>query len=417
MNGRMILFFYAALLAAAYICLGGLMHRRWGVDASRRTPAAEKADGKRYRPAGSMRLACGQAALTVGSGAMLGAAVGAPLGWSAALLAAGISAVLGGVQGAAALLVSVRHEGEGIGAVIETHMSSRSRQAFQLIAFLMCAAAVAAFARVAAQLAAVYPAFDGIFLKERRWAEWAIGAAACSALSGLSGLAASELAAARLGSERDVRLIGLGGPLVGGLIAAALIALGAAIRATSGAAQAETLKGALLGTAALLDEAGLAVMVLLCLSVPVTALRIGKSILLQRFSRSRGRAAKAADRPWICMLIVLLAGAALLWMGRLRLCLLFGVLALLTGALVLFACAVWLAHAGRSPWALLLLAGVQFLAAACALGWIVYESAAQVMGGAGMMSANAAQCVLLAVAAIAALLVLFDGVCALREAA
>lgn len=171
----------AAMMCAAYALLGGWLERAFGVDASRMTPAVERA---RRRGGGLLSvlylLACAALGLLLGMAAAqrLGRAALAGIVASGVLIAAPMSFAL--------LFVSVRHEGKGMGAAAEALLGPAAGYAMRALMVLAAAGLILGVRRPAL-------AFAALLLPQTFWL--------------------TEVLAPRIRSEAHMRPIAFGGAM------------------------------------------------------------------------------------------------------------------------------------------------------------------------------------------------------------
>lgn len=151
MNSLTLLLISALILFIGYVCYGGYLAKKWGVDDTRKTPAHTKYDGVDYVPAKSPVLLGHHFASIAGAGPIVGPIQAAIFGWIPVALWVLIGSIfLGGVQDFGSLFASIRHEGKSIGEIIESNMGKRGKKLFALFAWLTLVLVVAAFANIVA---------------------------------------------------------------------------------------------------------------------------------------------------------------------------------------------------------------------------------------------------------------------------
>lgn len=151
MNSLTLLLISALILFIGYICYGGYLAKKWGVDDTRKTPAHTKYDGIDYVPAKSPVLLGHHFASIAGAGPIVGPIQAAIFGWIPVALWVLIGSIFfGGVQDFGSLFASIRHEGKSIGEIIESNMGKKGKKLFALFAWLTLVLVVAAFANIVA---------------------------------------------------------------------------------------------------------------------------------------------------------------------------------------------------------------------------------------------------------------------------
>ncbi|OXX83984.1 hypothetical protein AVM15_07175, partial [Paraclostridium benzoelyticum] len=151
MNSLTLLLISALILFIGYVCYGGYLAKKWGVDDTRRTPAHTKYDGVDYVPSKSPVLLGHHFASIAGAGPIVGPIQAAIFGWIPVALWVLIGSIFfGGVQDFGSLFASIRHEGKSIGEIIESNMGKKGKKLFALFAWLTLVLVVSAFANIVA---------------------------------------------------------------------------------------------------------------------------------------------------------------------------------------------------------------------------------------------------------------------------
>ena len=151
MNSLTLLLGSAIIFIIAYVCYGGYLAKKWGIDDNRKTPAHTKYDGIDYVPAKSPILLGHHFASIAGAGPIVGPIQAAVFGWIPVTLWVIFGSIFfGGVQDFGSLFASIRHDGKSIGEIIETNMGKRGKKLFALFAWLTLVLVVAAFANIVA---------------------------------------------------------------------------------------------------------------------------------------------------------------------------------------------------------------------------------------------------------------------------
>lgn len=151
MNALTLLVGSGIIFLIAYVCYGGYLAKKWGVDDSKKTPAHTKYDGVDYVPAKAPILLGHHFASIAGAGPIVGPIQAAIFGWIPVTLWIIIGSIFfGGVQDFGSLFASIRHDGKSIGEIIEANMGKRGKKLFALFAWLTLVLVVAAFANIVA---------------------------------------------------------------------------------------------------------------------------------------------------------------------------------------------------------------------------------------------------------------------------
>lgn len=151
MNSLTLLLVSAIILFIGYVCYGGYLAKKWGVDDNIKTPAHTKYDGVDYVPAKSQVLLGHHFASIAGAGPIVGPIQAAVFGWIPVALWVLIGSIFfGGVQDFGSLFASIRHDGKSIGEIIEFNMGRKGKKLFSLFAWLTLVLVVAAFANIVA---------------------------------------------------------------------------------------------------------------------------------------------------------------------------------------------------------------------------------------------------------------------------
>ncbi|GAA0104815.1 carbon starvation protein A [Paraclostridium sordellii] len=151
MNSLTLLLVSAIILFIGYVCYGGYLAKKWGVDDTIKTPAHTKYDGVDYVPAKSPVLLGHHFASIAGAGPIVGPIQAAVFGWIPVALWVLIGSIFfGGVQDFGSLFASIRHDGKSIGEIIEFNMGRKGKKLFSLFAWLTLVLVVAAFANIVA---------------------------------------------------------------------------------------------------------------------------------------------------------------------------------------------------------------------------------------------------------------------------
>lgn len=151
MNSFWLILSTVIIFLAAYIFYGRFLATKWGIDATRKTPAHDLYDGVDYVPAKAPVLLGHHFSSIAGAGPIVGPIAAAIFGWVPILLWIIIGSIFfGGVHDMGALFASVRHRGKSLGEVIGSTMGRRGKQLFAIFAWLTLILVVAAFTNIVA---------------------------------------------------------------------------------------------------------------------------------------------------------------------------------------------------------------------------------------------------------------------------
>lgn len=414
-----------AALLVGYGLWGALLARRWGVDASRKTPAVELADGKDYRPTHAAALVFRHVLATAGAWLLAAIACGCAVEHTAALM--GICFALGLLCGTvcfAAAFASIRHDGRGIAEVMDRQIGPESRRMFLVLA-LAVSLMTAALALLAGTAGLVY--LDG-------WRAGAVSmlfgestAAFFGAALGFGTLACADCAAKRLRSERSARRVGLGGTLLAASASACVVYV---ISRADAARMDDPFAMFAYAVASMFGETGPAVQTnegyarvsmalcvayaLLCAGTLATAIRVSRMTIQALADGGRSRLSRTLRNGRAAWLLAVAAAVLLCLFDEQRLLPLLAPAGLLTAAAAMTACAAWFKHIGRGNVLFAVLATVLFLAAAAALAWMIAGGVAWMRTGGAFLVDGIVRCVGGALLLIPAARLLADGVAALR---
>jgi len=151
MNAAVILIISIIVLVIGYVCYGGWLAKKWGIDPSRETPAHRFQDGMDYVPAKAPVLMGHHFSSIAGAGPINGPIQAAIFGWVPVLLWVLIGGIFfGGVHDFGALFASMRNDGKSIGEVIADTMGEKTKKIFLVFGYLTLLLVVAAFASIVA---------------------------------------------------------------------------------------------------------------------------------------------------------------------------------------------------------------------------------------------------------------------------
>ena len=161
MNGLLILLISALVLAGGYWLYGRLIEKNWGIDPSAMTPAVRLHDRTDFIASRSWLLLAYEFVSVCAVLVIFGPVTAARYGWAPVLAWILLGGVfIGGVQEYCALYVSVKDRGVTLSGLVERFAGLRWKKVFLVFTWLLCVAAIAAFADIAAH------ALDGFLAVE-----------------------------------------------------------------------------------------------------------------------------------------------------------------------------------------------------------------------------------------------------------
>ncbi len=159
MNGLVLLLVALGIFFVAYIGYGNYLAKKWGIDATRETPAQTLRDDIDYCPTDAKVVLGHQFSSIAGAGPITGPIQAIVFGWLPVFLWGVIGSVfIGGVHDWGSMFASLRHEGKSIGEVIKANIGYTGKKLFNLFAWLTLTLVVAAFADICAGTFAYNPA-------------------------------------------------------------------------------------------------------------------------------------------------------------------------------------------------------------------------------------------------------------------
>ncbi len=159
MNSVFLIVGALAAFIVAYATYGAWLAKKWGVDASIKTPAHTMTDGVDYVPAKAPVVLGHHFASIAGAGPINGPIIAAAFGWLPVMLWIVLGSIFfGGVHDMGSLFASVRHGGKSIGEVIGDTMGSKGKKLFAVFAWLTLLLVVAAFTNIVANAFVASPA-------------------------------------------------------------------------------------------------------------------------------------------------------------------------------------------------------------------------------------------------------------------
>lgn len=152
MNSLVLLLAAIAVFAVAYICYGGFLAKRWGIEGIGQTPAHRLQDNMDYVPTDTRVLFGHHFSSIAGAGPITGPILAAVFGWFPVYLwiLAG-SIFFGGVHDFGSLVASIDNDGKSIGEIIKSNISKRMQTIFNLYAWVTITLVIAAFADICAK--------------------------------------------------------------------------------------------------------------------------------------------------------------------------------------------------------------------------------------------------------------------------
>ena len=152
MNGLLILLLSALVLAAGYWLYSWCVERSWGIDRSAAPPAVRLRDHRDFISTRSLMLLVNELVSICAVLVVYGPVQAAKYGWVPALAWILLGGVLiGGVQEYGVLYVSVKSRGLTLGGLFGKFAGLRWKKVFLVFAWLVCVAAIAVFADIAAR--------------------------------------------------------------------------------------------------------------------------------------------------------------------------------------------------------------------------------------------------------------------------
>ena len=156
MNGLVMILISAVFLFVAYVTYGRFLAKKWGLDPTRKTPAAELEDGQDYLPSHPSVVFGHHFTSITGAGPINGPIIAAMFGWLPVMLWILVGSVFfGAVQDFASMYASVRSKGKTIGYIIELYIGKTGKKLFLIFVWLFSVLVIAAFVDIVANT------FDG----------------------------------------------------------------------------------------------------------------------------------------------------------------------------------------------------------------------------------------------------------------
>ncbi len=151
MNAMLLLFIAAVVLVCGYVFYGKWLAEQWGIDAGRKTPAHEMADGVDYVPAQPYIVLGHHFSSIAGAGPINGPIQAAIFGWVPVTLWVLIGGIFfGAMHDFGSLFASLRHKGRTLAIVVSENMDGTAKTLFTIFAYLTLVLIVAAFASIVA---------------------------------------------------------------------------------------------------------------------------------------------------------------------------------------------------------------------------------------------------------------------------
>jgi carbon starvation protein len=159
MNSLVLLIGGIVIFLVAYICYGGFLAKKWGLDNARQTPSVRLNDNIDYVPTDARVLFGHHFSSIAGAGPITGPILAAAFGWIPVYLWIVIGSVFfGGVHDFGSLAASLDSDGKSIGEIIKTNVSERGKKLFSWYAWITIGLVVAAFTDICAKTFAYVPA-------------------------------------------------------------------------------------------------------------------------------------------------------------------------------------------------------------------------------------------------------------------
>jgi carbon starvation protein len=159
MNSLVLLIGGIVIFVVAYICYGGFLAKKWGLDNNNKTPAERLNDNIDYVPTDARVLFGHHFSSIAGAGPITGPILAAAFGWVPVYLWIVIGSVfVGGVHDFGSLVASIHNDGKSIGEIINSNVSKRGKTIFNWYAWLTIGLVVAAFTDICAKTFAFNPA-------------------------------------------------------------------------------------------------------------------------------------------------------------------------------------------------------------------------------------------------------------------
>lgn len=138
-------------LVIGYITYGSYLAKQWGIDPTRKTPAATMEDGVDYVAAPAVVLMGHHFSSIAGAGPINGPIQASVFGWLPVFLWCVVGGIFfGGLQDFGSLFASVRNEGKSVGEIIKTSMGKVAQKLFTIFALLVLILVIASFVNVVA---------------------------------------------------------------------------------------------------------------------------------------------------------------------------------------------------------------------------------------------------------------------------
>ncbi|PKN45228.1 MAG: carbon starvation protein A, partial [Deltaproteobacteria bacterium HGW-Deltaproteobacteria-17] len=158
MTGAIILAASVVFFVAGYRLWGHRVAGWLGVDPGRPTPAHTRTDGVDYVPTRPSVLLGHHFSSIAGAAPIIGPIAAASYGWTAVLAWILLGGVfMGAVHDFSALIISVRHEGRGLGSVLEERVGRGMKNLFLLFIFSALILVISVFTNAVAQTFVAVP--------------------------------------------------------------------------------------------------------------------------------------------------------------------------------------------------------------------------------------------------------------------
>jgi carbon starvation protein len=158
MNSLVILISAIVFFVVAYVCYGGFLAKKWGLDNKKQTPAVRLNDNIDYVPTDPQVLFGHHFSSIAGAGPITGPILAAAFGWIPVYLWIVIGSIFfGGVHDFGSLAASLDNDGKSIGEIIKSNVSTRAQKLFSWYAWITIGLVVAAFTDICAKTFAYNP--------------------------------------------------------------------------------------------------------------------------------------------------------------------------------------------------------------------------------------------------------------------
>ncbi len=152
MSGILLLLISITMLVLGYKFYGSFIEKMIGIDPKRETPAHTLQDDIDYIPTKGIVLFGHHFSSIAGASPIIGPIIAITFGWLPAIIWILFGGVfLGAVHDFTSLMASVKHQGKGIGEIIEDEIGHAGKMLFLLFTWLTLVLIVAVFASIVAK--------------------------------------------------------------------------------------------------------------------------------------------------------------------------------------------------------------------------------------------------------------------------